>query len=88
MRNFVRLTDRTQKEIYDIFKIADEVAQGKHKDVLKGKSVVLFFPNTSIRTRVTFEKGIYLLGGQPILFPSETLDKKEDLRDVCGYLSN
>lgn len=88
MRNFVRLTDRTQKEIYDIFKITDEVAQGKRKDVLKGKSVVLFFPNTSIRTRVTFEKGIYLLGGQPILFPSETLDKKEDLRDVCGYLSN
>ena len=29
-----------------------------------------------------------MLGGQPILFPTETLDKKEDLKDVCGYLNN
>ncbi len=48
----------------------------------------MFFPNSSIRTRATFEKGIYQLGGHPILFPTETLDKKEDLRDVCGYLNN
>lgn len=82
------MTDYQKTDIYDIFRIADEVQQGKYIDVLKGKSVVLFFPNSSIRTRVTFEKGIYLLGGQPILFPSETLDKKESLKDVCGYLNN
>ena len=29
-----------------------------------------------------------MLGGQPILFPNEALDKKEDLLDVCGYLNN
>ena len=88
MKNFIRLTDYQSKDIYDIFKITDEVRQGKYKDILKGKSVVLFFPNSSIRTRVTFEKGIYLLGGQSILFPTETLDKKEDLKDVLGYLNN
>lgn len=88
MKNLIRLTDYTKNDIYNIFKLADEVVQGKHTDILKGKTVVLFFPNSSIRTRVTFEKGIYLLGGQPILFPTETLDKKEDLRDVCGYLNN
>ncbi len=88
MKNLIRLTDYQKDDIYDIFKIADEVGQGKYSDILKGKSVVLFFPNSSIRTRVTFEKGIYLLGGQPILFPTETLDKKEDLKDVCGYLNN
>lgn len=87
MKKFIRLTDFTADEIYDIFEIADNVQKGKYTDVLKGKSVVLFFPNSSIRTRVTFEKGIYLLGGQSILFPTETLDKKEDLRDVCGYLN-
>ena len=48
----------------------------------------MFFQNSSIRTRVTFEKGIYLLGGHSILFPTEALDKKEDLKDVCGYLNN
>ena len=88
MKNFIRLTDCTAGDIYDIFRFTDEVLQGKYHDILKGKSVVLFFPSASIRTRVTFEKGIYLLGGQPILFPNETLDKKEDLKDVCGYLNN
>lgn len=88
MKNLIRLTDNTPNDIYDIFKLADEVQQGRYNDILKGKSIVLFFPNSSIRTRVSFEKGIYLLGGQPILFPTETLDKKEDLKDVCGYLNN
>lgn len=88
MKNFIKLTDYDVNDIYDIFKLTDEVRQGKYRGLLNGKSVVLFFPNSSIRTRVTFEKGIYLLGGQPILFPTETLDKKEDLRDVCGYLNN
>lgn len=87
MKSFLRLTDFTKNDIYQIFDIADELQQGKYADFLKGKSTVLFFPNSSIRTRVTFEKGIYLLGGQTILFPTETLDKKEDLMDVCGYLN-
>lgn len=88
MKHLIRLTDLNVDTVYKIFEIADELPQGKYKDALKGKTVVIFFPNTSIRTRVTFEKGIYLLGGQSILFPSETLDKKEDLKDVCGYLNN
>lgn len=88
MMHLIRLTDYTSNDIYDIFRIADEVQQGKYANILRGKSVVLFFSGTSIRTRVSFEKGIHLLGGQPILFPTETLDKKEDLRDVFGYLNN
>lgn len=88
MKNLIRLTDYNPTDIYNIFNLADELQQGKHANILQGKTVVLFFPNSSIRTRVTFEKGIYLLGGQPILFPTETLDKKEDLQDVCGYLNN
>ena len=88
MKHLLKLTDLRPSEIYEIFHIADEINDGKYRDALRGKSVVLFFPGTSIRTRVTFEKGIYLLGGQAILFPSETLDKKEEIRDVCGYLNN
>ena len=89
MKNLLRLTDYTAKEIFEIFQIADEIKQGSHcRDILKGKSVILFFPSSSIRTRVTFEKGIHLLGGQAILFPSDALDKKENLRDICGYLNN
>lgn len=88
MKHLLRLTDLQPDDIYEIFRIADEINAGKHRDMLRGKSVVLFFPNTSIRTRVTFEKGIFLQGGQSILFPSEALDKKEEIRDVCGYLNN
>lgn len=86
MKNLIRLTDYHIDEIAEIFKIADEISEGKYKDFLRGKTAVMFFPNTSIRTRVTFEKGIYLLGGQSVLFPTETLDKKEALQDVFGYL--
>jgi ornithine carbamoyltransferase len=55
---------------------------------LTGKTVVLFFPSSSIRTRVTYEKGINLLGGHSILFDSEVLEKKEKIEDVIGYLNN
>lgn len=88
MKNLIKLADLTSDNIYEIFHIADEIQKGKYTDFLRNKSVILFFPSSSIRTRVTFEKGIYLLGGQSILFPTETLDKKEHLKDVCGYLNN
>ncbi len=88
MKDLIRLTDLQSGEVYEIFNIADEIMAGKYNGFLNGKSVVLFFPASSIRTRITFEKGIYLLGGQPILFPDDALEKKEALRDVCGYLNN
>lgn len=88
MRNLISLTDLQASDIYEIFHIADEISAGKYDGFLRGKSAVLFFPAASIRTRVTFEKGIWLLGGQPILFPSDALDKREETRDVFGYLNN
>lgn len=88
MKNLIRLNDYTPREISEIFNLADEIKQGKYANYLKGKTVVLFFPNSSIRTRVTFEKGIHMLGGQSILFPNDALDKKEGIKDVVGYLNN
>lgn len=88
MKNLLRLTDLTKEAILDIFRIADEIQEGQHRLALSGKTVVMFFPESSIRTRVTFEKGIYLLGGQTILFPPTALDKKEAHEDVVGYLNN
>ena len=86
MKSFIRLTDYKKSELLEIFQIADSIE--KYNGFLKGKTIVMFFPASSIRTRVSFEKGIYLLGGQTILFDPATLDKKEDIRDVCGYLQN
>ena len=88
MKHLIRLTDYSVQDMNNIFILADEVKSGKHKKDLSGKTIVLFFPASSIRTRVTFEKGICLLGGQPILIPSDSLDKKEKIEDVAGYLNN
>ena len=86
MKSFIRLTDYTKSELLKIFQIADTVE--KYNGFMQGKTIIMFFPASSIRTRVSFEKGVYLLGGQTILFDPATLDKKEDIRDVCGYIQN
>ena len=88
MKNLLRLTDLQASDIYEIFHIVDDINAGKYDGFLREKSVALFFPAASIRTRVTFEKGIWLFGGQPILFPGDALDKREVTRDVFGYLNN
>lgn len=88
MKSLIRLNDYSKDEVSGIFKLAKKIEQGQFKDILSGKTIILFFPSSSIRTRVTFEKGIYLLGGQAILFPSDSLDKKEEIKDVVGYLNN
>lgn len=76
LKNLIRLTDYHAKDIYDIFNIADEVVLENYKDILKGKSFVLFFLIQVLEHGLLL-KGIYLLGGQPILFPTETLDKRK-----------
>ena len=86
MRHFLTLSDITLPIANEIFSIADAIED--YASVLNNKTVVLFFPDSSIRTRLTFEKGILTLGGQVILFPSDALDKKEEIRDVIGYLNN
>ncbi|MBQ5311099.1 MAG: peptide transporter [Oscillospiraceae bacterium] len=88
MKHLIRLSDLDMTEVGEIFEICDDIQKGKYENFLKGKTIVMFFPSSSIRTRITFEKGIYLLGGQSVLFSPDTLDKKEDLRDVAGYLNN
>lgn len=88
MKSLIRLTDYNKSDIQNIFEIADDLQRGKYAGFLKGKTVVMFFPESSIRTRVTFEKGIHLLEGQVILFPPAVLDKKEEICDVVGYLNN
>lgn len=89
MRHFVHLRDFTKEDIIHIFELADKInAEDGASKPLQGKTIVLFFPESSIRTRVSFEKGIQMLGGNTILFPPTALDKKEEIKDVVGYLEN
>lgn len=76
-KSLVFIDNFSKEEIYEIFKLADELADDVSQvKPLEGKIVVLFFPESSIRTRVTFEKGIQELGGKTILFPRKHLIKK------------
>ncbi len=76
-----------KEDINEIFKIADKLRN--YEDLpLEGKRFVIFFPENSIRTRITFEEGIKSLGGNCVLFSPETLNKREAYRDVVGYINN
>jgi ornithine carbamoyltransferase len=74
MKHFLHLTDFTPNKIHEIFKIADELQSGKYNAFLNGKIVAMFLPQKSLWTRITFEKGINLLGGQEV--SSDAIDSK------------
>ncbi|MFC3746556.1 hypothetical protein [Paenibacillus sp. GCM10012306] len=80
------LESLTSEQINDIFTLTDQLRLEQPGLPLHGKTFALFFPETSLRTRITFEKGIHRLGGQSLLFPPETLDRPEALSDVIQYL--
>ena len=86
MKHLVRLTDWSRDDVNAVFKLAD--AYGKGKGPRTDGVAALFMPSTSLRTRLTFERGADLMGLQAILFPPETLDKPESAPHVAGYLAN
>jgi ornithine carbamoyltransferase len=86
MRHLLRLSDWSVADLRSLFAVADRYRSGEGER-LEG-AAVLFFPPSSLRTRVSFERGASLMGLQPITFPPETLNKDEDLVDVVGYLAS
>lgn len=86
--HFVDLKHFASGQIQEIYTIADTLKANPGGKPLEGKTFILFFPQNSIRTRVTFEKGIRQLGGECILFPPETLDRREAMLDTVKYLEH
>ncbi len=90
-RDFLTIWDLTKDEIENLIKRALELKSGadKNKCPLIGKSIGLFFEKPSTRTRVSFEVGIYQLGGQSIyLSPKEMqLGRGESIADTARVLS-
>lgn len=84
------ISDLSLATIEALFRTAEQLEQGVgiRLKPLNDTSWVLFFPESSLRTRMTFEKAIAELGGQSMLFPPNTLDKQEALKDVIGYMQN
>jgi len=86
--HLLRIGDLNKTQVFDIFELADKLKHGVKGTELSGKTAILFFPESSIRTRITFEKGIIDLGGHTIVFPPSSLDKREELEDVIKYIEN
>ena len=90
-RDFLKLTDLTPDEITGLLRRAMDLKAGKDAGLcpLIGKNIGLFFEKPSTRTRVSFEAGIYQLGGNAILMsPAELqLGRGETIADTAKTLS-
>jgi len=90
-KDFISIKDLTSEEIEDIFNLTDNLKRDKAKfsNVLKSKTLALVFQKPSNRTRVSFEVGMYQLGGSAIyLAPNEiNLGIRESIKDVSKTLS-
>lgn len=86
MEHLLRLTDSWDRsKLSDLFTLARKYEE--HRGPIHDGCAALFFPSSSLRTRMTFELGAKRMGLTPITFPPETLDKPEALTDVASYLS-
>ena len=90
-KDFISVKDLTSSEIEGIFSLTDKLKKDKAKfnKVLAGKTMALIFQKPSNRTRVSFEVGMYQLGGNAIyLSPGEiNLGVRESIKDVAKTLS-
>lgn len=93
MRHFLSLKDFTKKEILEIIDIASEIKNelkaGRETPFLKNKSLGMIFEKSSTRTRVSFEVGMYQLGGQALFLSSNDiqLGRGEPMKDTARVIS-
>lgn len=90
-KDFISITDLTKSEILGIFKQAEAFKKKpfSKRTVLASKSIALVFQKPSNRTRVSFEVGIFDLGGHATyLGPEELkLGVRESVKDAAKVLS-
>ncbi len=90
-KDFLTLSDFSSKEIHSLLQRASELKSGKDTSAcpLIGKSIGIMFDKTSTRTRISFQTGIYQLGGQPIYINTKELQlgRGETIEDTAKTLS-
>ena len=93
MKHLLKLQDLTPEEITDILNLADQLKyEQKHgipHNHLKGKTLGMIFEKASTRTRVSFETGMYQLGGYALFLSSSELQigRGEPVEDTARVLS-
>jgi ornithine carbamoyltransferase len=93
MKHLLKLLDLSTEEIIDILNLADQLKyEQKHgipHNILKGQTLGMIFQKSSTRTRVSFETGMYQLGGQALFLSSRDLQigRGEPVQDTARVLS-
>lgn len=87
--DFISLLDFSPDEIVGLLDFADELKQ-QHKDgiqhhLLRGKVLAMIFEKPSLRTRLTFQIGMFQLGGDAVLIDT-LLGQRESVPDVARNL--
>ncbi|HZV83068.1 MAG TPA: ornithine carbamoyltransferase [Geobacteraceae bacterium] len=92
-RDFLALSQFSKDELDNLFALTAELKlrqkQGVEHSLLKGKSVALIFEKSSTRTRISFEVGVYQLGGQPLFISSGTsqMGRGEPIKDTARVMA-
>ncbi len=93
MKHLLKLSDLTSEEITNLLDIADQLKYEKKNGIphkhLEGKSLGMIFEKSSTRTRVSFEVGMYELGGNALFLSSNDLQigRGEPVEDTARVLS-
>ena len=87
--DFISLSDFSTDELTALLDLADDLKRrrqaGELYEPLRGKSIAMLFEKPSLRTRVTFEMGIYQLGGTAS-FMTTKLGERETIPDMARNL--
>lgn len=93
MKHLLTLHDWTTEEILNTLKLANQLKDEQKKGIahphLKGKTLGMIFSKSSTRTRVSFEVGMYQLGGSALFLSANDiqLGRGESIYDTANVLS-
>lgn len=93
MKHLLKLSDLSTEEIVGVLNLADQLKYEKKNGVehplLKGKTLGMIFQKSSTRTRVSFEVGMYQLGGSALFLSPRDLQigRGEPVQDTARVLS-
>ena len=93
MKHLCKLSDLTPQEVTDILNLADQLKYESKNGIahhhLAGKTLGMIFQKSSTRTRVSFEVGMYQLGGSALFLSANDLQigRGEPVQDTARVLS-
>jgi ornithine carbamoyltransferase len=89
-RDFLAIPDFSRSELLQLFEVAARLKRGKNRErPLVGRTLGMIFAKSSTRTRVSFEVGMYQLGGHALFLSARDiqLGRGEPIRDTARVLS-